>query len=138
MKIATFAIAVITLMNAGFAGADALPVNSGLWEVTNARNSPFTGQVESETTQECILQDEFDPASSMGDQEGCEITESNLDGDTLTFSMSCSMQGGAATMHGVYQSDGNSGKGTTNMEYSFGGKTMKSEGSWVARRLGDC
>ena len=98
----------------------------------------MTGQQETETETECIVESEYDPATMMEDQEGCQMNDSNLDGNTLTFSMSCEIQGGQMTMNGVYESDGDSAQGTTTMQMSFGQQNMTSEGTWTANRIGDC
>ena len=138
MKKLSFLLAPIFTAITAVALADALPINPGLWEIESTSTNPMTGQQETETETECIVESEYDPATMMEDQEGCQMNDSNLDGDTLTFSMSCEIQGGQMTMNGVYESDGDSAQGTTTMQMSFGQQNMTSEGTWTANRIGDC
>ena len=140
MKKFIFIATPICMMFTNLATADTLPIDPGLWEFTSISTNPFTGQQESETDTECMVEDEYDPEKEMEieDDMDCEVGESNLDGNTLTFSMSCNTQGGQMTMNAVYQSDGDSVQGTTVVEMSFGGQTMTSESSFTANRIGDC
>ena len=118
--------------------ADALSINPGLWKFESTSTSPLTGQTESKTETKCVVESELDLAEMTENQDGCEVTESSLNGDTLTFSMSCKMQAGEMTMNAVYQSDGDSVDGTTKINISFGTQTMTSEGSFSGQRIGDC
>ncbi len=138
MKNLIFIATPICMMFTNLATADTLPIDPGLWEFTSTSINPFTGQQETETDTECMVEDEYDPATIMEDDMDCEVGESNLDGDTLTFSMSCNTQGGQMTMNTVYQSDGDTVQGTMVMEMSFGGQTMTSEESFAGKRIGDC
>ena len=134
-------LAVATLLSiliSELAGAEALAINPGFWEFKSTSTNPLTGQTESETETECVVESELDLADLIDNQDGCEITESSLNGDTLTFSMSCKMQGGEMAMNAVYQSDGDSVDGTTKINISFGTQTMTSNGSFSGQRLGDC
>ena len=137
MRKIVFTFTPICMLFANSVSADSLPIEPGLWEFTSTGTNPFTGQQESETETECVVEDEYDPAEEMED-ENCEVGESDLDGDTLTFSMSCSMEGGQMTMNAVFQSNGDSAQGTMNIEMTFGGQTMTSERSFSGDRLGDC
>ena len=138
MKKFIFIAAQICMIFTNLAIADTLPIDPGLWEFTSTSTNSFTGQQETETDTECVVEDEYDPATMMEDEDDCEMLESNLNGDTLTFSMSCGLQMGNMTMNGVYQSDGDTVQGTMVMEMSFGGQTMTSEGSFAGKRIGDC
>ena len=122
------------------ATADTLPIVPGLWEFTSTGISQITGQQVSETDTMCVVEDGYDPAKEMEieDDMDCEVGQSDLDGDTLTFSMSCNTQGGQMTMNAIYQSNGDSVQGTTVVEMSFGGQTMTSESSFTGNRIGDC
>ena len=88
----------------------------------------------------CVVEDGYDPEKEMEieDDMDCEVGQSDLDGDTLTFSMSCNTQGGQMTMNAIYQSNGDSVQGTTVVEMLFGGQTMTSESSFTGNRIGDC
>lgn len=121
------------------AQAASLSLNPGLWETTMTRTNPMTGAPTTETSTECVSDETFDPREMMKDAEGCRLTDENLSGDTLTFTMSCEVQGGAgATIQGRFQSDGDSGTGDMNMSMNMGGMSMEMDMNWTARRLGEC
>jgi hypothetical protein len=117
--------------------ADSLPVTPGLWETTVKTVNPFSG-TQTVVDTECLKDTEWDPATMVAQEEGCEVTDSVLDGDTLSFSMSCSMQGGTGEMTGRYTVDGDTGSGEMAIEVSFGGQSIKMESSMTSRRVGDC
>lgn len=132
-------ILILSSALVGFhAGADdVLPMTPGLWETTVTSTNSFTG-TQTNTQQECIVEDHFNPKKFAEGSDECELTESDVDGNTLTFTMACTMQGGSATMTGSYTVDGDEGSGTMNMEGSFGGQTMTMESEMTAQRIGDC
>lgn len=139
MSMKNLVIAGIVLMLPAAAGAASLSINPGLWETTTTRTNPMTGQPTTETTTECVKDQKFDPREMMQDTQGCQLTDENLSGDTLSFSMSCSMQGGAkADIQGVFQTDGTTGNGKMDMSMSMGGMNMNMNMQWDAKRLGDC
>ncbi len=140
MKKFIFIAILICTVFTNLATAETLPIVPGLWEFTSTGINQITGQQVSETDTMCVVEDGYDPEKEMEieDDMDCEVGESNLNGDTLTFSMSCNTQGGQMTMNAVYQSDGDSVQGTTVMEMSFGGQTMTSESSFTGNRIGDC
>lgn len=120
------------------APAAELTINPGLWETTMTRTDPMTGQPVTETRSECVTDTKFNPGRMMQGTEGCELTEDELKGDTLTFSMRCSMQGSEAVIDGLYQADDHSGKGNMDMTINAGGMNMKMNMNWTAKRIGDC
>lgn len=134
-KIATIA-AILCLPAA--AGADSLKLNPGMWETTSTGTNPMTGQQTTETHTECVTQTEFDPRETMKEVRECRLTEENLNGDTLTFTMTCNMQGGTVSINGLYQSDGDTGTGNMTMNMNMGGMTMSMQRTMTARRIGDC
>ncbi len=136
MKIVQIILSLIMVSIINVVNADSLPIKPGMWEYTMTMTNSLTG-TRTTKSKECIKEKEFDPGSMMGD-ENCKVTNSTLTGDTLNFSMACSMQGGQATMSGVYQTDGNTGSGSMNMEMSMGGQTMTMETTMTANRLSDC
>jgi hypothetical protein len=138
MKFVVFALVSASLIFATTAIADRLPINPGLWESTTTNFNPMTGQQESQTNVECEVDNYFDPAATMEQGQGCEIVESTLEGETLTFDVSCNVEGGQMNMHGKYTSDGDNAQGVMEMEISFNGQIFNSTGTWAAKRIGDC
>ena len=137
MRFIVFFLYLSTACFAGFANADALPIKPGLWESTMTSNNSITG-ASTRTSQECMTEGEWDPKSMMEGAEGCELIDSALNGDTLNFSMTCDVQGAKSSVQGMYQSKGDSGSGSMNMEMDFGGQIMTMEAEFVANRIGDC
>ena len=119
------------------AQSDALPIHSGLWEITTTMNNPFTG-AQTRTQQECVKEDTFDPESLMKDAQDCRLNQSELKGDTLTFSMNCNMEGMQGSVSGRFQADGDSAEGHMNISFSVSGQTMEMQNEWRGKRLGDC
>ncbi len=119
--------------------AASLDINPGLWETTMTRTNPMTGAPTTETSTECVREESFDPRQLMEDTENCQLTDESLAGDTLTFTMQCSIQGGAqATMEGTFQTDGQTGTGNMTMNMNMAGMSMSMTGNWTAKRVGDC
>lgn len=137
MKPSISALAGALLLLPSISQADALPINAGLWEMTTTMNNPFTGS-KTETKQECVKEDKFDPESFMQDAQGCQLDNSDLNGDTLTFSMSCNMQGMQANVQGEFQTDGSTAQGNMQMNVNMGGQAMTIENEWSGTRIGDC
>lgn len=131
-------LVLIAFATTSTALAQGLPINPGLWETTVTRTDPMTGQPTTDSRQECVKSNEFDPRSLMQDVEGCEVTDQSISGDTLTFTMACNHDGGTGTMQGQFQTDGETGTGQMSMSFSFGGQTMNMESNSTSKRLGDC
>ena len=68
--------------------------------------NPMTGE---RTHRECLKDAELDPAELLEGQDECSMTEQNLDGNTLTFTMVCG--GGSGTAKGRMFVDGDHGGG---------------------------
>lgn len=138
MRIRHVALFLGALMLPFTVGAAELEFNPGLWETTMTRTNPLTGEPTTETSQECIKQTSFKPSDMMKEAQGCELLKDELNGNTLSFVMECSMQGTAATIDGEVQTDGQTGKGNMNMQMNMGEMKMNMEMDWTSRRLGDC
>ena len=117
--------------------ADSLKLKPGLWETTVTSTNSFTGTT-TQTETECVAEQEFDPRTMFKDAQGCKLLDDSLQGNTLTYSLVCNVQGTQATIEGVYTTDGDLGSGSMNMEMSFSGQTMTMENNFDARRIGDC
>lgn len=120
------------------AGATELAINPGLWETTMTRTNPMTNEPTTETTTKCVKQTSFDPADMVQGAQGCVLVDENLDGDTLTFRMECNMQGTQGAVDGMFQTDGQTGKGNMDMTMSMGEIKMNMNMNWISKRLGGC
>ena len=128
---------VLLLLQSPLAAGDTLPIKPGLWESTVTSTNSFAG-TSTQTNQECVTINQFDPKTMAREAEGCDVVESNVNGSTLTFSMNCDIEGGTTVISGQYQSDGDTGSGAMNMEMSFGDQTMTMESTMTTVRIGDC
>ena len=117
--------------------ADGLKIKPGMWESTMTTTNSMTGTT-TDTSTTCMVEEEFDPMSMLEGTADCELTENTLSGNTLSYSMSCNIQGAVSQIQGVYKVDGDEGEGTMNMEMDFGGQKMTMENVFTAKRIGDC
>lgn len=138
MRSKCLALACAVLVVPFAAGAAELELNPGLWETTMTRTNPMTGEPTTETNTECVKETSFNPSDMMQDAEGCELVKDELDGDTLTYRMECDMQGTQAVVDGMFQTDGQTGKGNMDMQMSMGEMDMTMKMDWTAKRVGDC
>lgn len=121
------------------AGAAELAINPGLWETTMTRTNPMTGDPTTETSTKCVKQTSFSPSSMMKDAQGCDLVNEELNGDTLTFRMECTMpQGAMAAVDGKFQTDGQTGQGNMDMNMNMGEMKMNMSMNWTTKRIGDC
>lgn len=138
MRSKCLALACAVLVVPFAAGAAELELNPGLWETTMTRTNPMTGEPTTETNTECVKETSFNPSDMMQDAQGCELVKDELNGDTLTYRMECDMQGTQATVDGMFQTDGQTGKGNMDMQMSMGEMDMTMKMDWTAKRVGDC
>ena len=137
MKKILIALSFSSILISSSAFSEGLKIKPGMWETTMVSTNSMTGTT-TQTTSNCMADGEFDPKTMAEGAEGCEVTDDNVDGNTLTFTMACNMQGADVTMEGLYSVDGDEGEGSMNMEMSFGGQTMTMENVFTAKRVGDC
>jgi len=130
---------VITLsMTPILVDAARLTIKPGLWESTMTRTNPMTGNTTTETTTECIDETVFEPSRLVENSRGCELVKNELDGNTLNFSMECSLEGTESRLDGSYRTDGDKGDGHIKMTMMMGGQEITMDMEWTARRLEDC
>ena len=99
----------------------------------------MSNQPQIETTQECMEQDSISVDDIAPGDDECTATETNVNGDTLTWSMECSTQGGAMSGGGSFTSKGDSGHGSMQMNMTIqGGQTFNMEMAWEGKRIGSC
>ncbi len=136
-RIAIIFFAIMAVSKATQA-AETLPITPGLWEVTATTTNPFLG-TRTHTNQECMEDFKFDPKEMMEGmpKDACEVNTKVL-GNTMTYDMSCDMQGNKMTGNGSFTVNGDTAKGEMVMKSQISGQniemTMVSEG----KRIGDC
>ncbi len=119
---------------------DSVAIEPGMWEVTTTMTSPMSNQPQVETSQECMEQSEISAEDlTPSEDDSCSTSEVSASGDTLTWSMQCSMQGGSMSGGGTFTSEGDTGHGKMHMDMNIqGGQSMKMEMSWKGKRIGSC
>ncbi|NJN46931.1 MAG: DUF3617 family protein [Candidatus Competibacteraceae bacterium] len=120
--------------------AESLSIKPGLWETTETSINPMTGAPETTTQQECITPDKatFNPSEMIEGNSDCQVTDQALNGNTLTFTLTCPVENGQAKASGTMTSNGDHGEGNMVMEMTINGQTMTFKMDWEAKRIGDC
>ncbi|RLK51244.1 uncharacterized protein DUF3617 [Alkalispirillum mobile] len=139
MRYALPAAALLALP--AMAWADRPNVEPGLWEYTNT--TVMEGEMDmpdhTETTQECITEDDLDAGIQLHDEDGCEVVDESISSDEVSYRLSCAdPQGGTMEMDMNMQLMGDrmEGKMTGDFETPMGDMRMNME--IVGERIGDC
>lgn len=122
--------------------AESPNLTPGEWEFTS--NTTVEGDLpipdESETNRECLTQETIDEAHSdfIQEEEGCEMLEQSADRDAMNYSMSCTGEGGEATITGnmKYMQDRAEGSMRVETATPMGDMIMHTE--IEGQRIGDC
>ncbi|MGI9486693.1 MAG: DUF3617 domain-containing protein [Geminicoccaceae bacterium] len=130
----TPALAALTFSSAVFAAG--VPITPGLWEITTQNSMLGTEEVNQQCMQEAV----FDPTAILGDEEGCELSNETISGNTIDYDLACVDEGqqGSATGHFSFTIDGDQGNGNVDITFKVGGETMNMQYSMAAARVGDC
>lgn len=129
---------LLTLLVSPLAMSAELPINPGLWETTMTRTDTISGTPVTETSRECVQQTSFNPADLVKEMKECKTITNDLNGNTLTFNMKCSMAGANATVDGQFQSSGTTGSGKMAIKMNMAGMVMAMNMDWTTKRIGDC
>nr|WP_320051114.1 DUF3617 family protein [uncultured Desulfuromonas sp.] len=112
-------------------------INEGRWQITaeiKMANLPFQMPPTSYTT--CLTQEDLIPRPGMEkEKNGCEVTSHEVDGDTVTWTITCQGDNGTMVSDGsiTYSGDTFSGRIVTNLPGA--GET---EQILTGKRIGDC
>lgn len=133
-----FLIILWTMVPAAW--ADGIPVEPGLWEMTSTMNMPMLPQPRVNTVTECMEKSEIS-VDDMGGEEmdpACNFETSQVDGNTMKWSVDCPMEGGSS--HGEWEavSGGDTVTGNGVLTVSMPGQTMEMQMSWEGKRIGEC
>lgn len=112
-------------------------VEPGLWEITTTTHMQGMNIPPSTITQ-CITKDDLvpRPGSQPGQAQDCEITDVNVSGDTVTWRMRCTGQGGTVEGEGSITYQGDRFEGTSTIHIIDAGMTMQSQ--MTGHRVGEC
>lgn len=140
MRIHIFLTGLASLVFAGTAGAEGVPIDPGMWEMTSTMTMTMMPEPRSNTVQECIENDELSPESfNMDEDNPCNITEVTIDGNTARWLINCTTAGGPVTEgQWEFTSNGDSISGNGAMAAEFSGQKMGFNMTWEGKRVGDC
>ena len=132
-----FVISVILLTVISISFASSGPnMQEGMWEITSKMEIPgMPMEMPPTKTTQCLTKKDLAPQSSQSGQE-CKITQTKVDGDTVTWTMLCKGEGGDMKGSGKITYSGNSFKGVIKM--SMVGNNMEMTCYISGRRIGDC
>ncbi len=126
-------IGVLACASFSFAGS-APNMQEGLWEITSKMEMPgMPMNMPPSTHTQCITDENLVPRGSQESGE-CTITETNVKGDTVTWTMECDTPEGKTRATGKITYQGDTFKGTIKM--TMQGMEMTQHLS--ARRIGNC
>ena len=109
----------------------------GLWEITTETHMQGMNMPPSTITQ-CITKDDLipRPGSQPGQEQECEITDVKVSGDTVTWRMRCTGEGGDVESQGSITYHGDRFEGISTVNIIDAGMTMESH--MTGRRIGEC
>lgn len=123
------------IISISFAGSE-LNMKEGEWEITTKMEMPGMPMEMPPTKHtQCITKKDLVPMSSQPGQ-ACKLTDSKITGNTVTWTMQCSGQGGEMKGTGNITYTGDSFKGTIKMEMPQADLEMT--GHVTGHRLGSC
>ena len=122
------------------AGAEGIPIEPGLWEMTSTVQMPMLPQPQVKTTQECMKESVI----SVDDMQGedldpeCTFETEQVDEKTMKWTLDCPIEGG--TSHGEWQatSHGNRIEGAGTISMNMQGQAMEMTMNWEGKRVGAC
>lgn len=133
------AVALVVALFAGVACADGMNIKPGKWEFRSQSSLPGAGGTQKHTNTQCITEEQLKPETMMQDmQQGCELLESKVDGDTMTWKVHCNNPGGEMTGVGHVSGSNETISGGMEMTMSFSGQQMNMNMSWDGSYVGAC
>ena len=134
-KLLVISVVLLTSLSTSIAGSGP-NMQEGKWEVTTRMEMPgMSTSMPAVTSTQCLTKKDFVPQGSQQGQE-CKVTETKVDGNTVTWTVKCSGQGGEVTGTGRMTYSGSSYKGTIEMIMTQ--SNMKMIIHINGHRIGDC
>jgi hypothetical protein len=134
-KLLVISVVLLTSLSTSIAGSGP-NMQEGKWEVTTRMEMPgMSTSMPAVTSTQCLTKKDFVPQGSQQGQE-CNITKTKVDGNTVTWTVKCSGQGGELTGTGRMTYSGSSFKGT--IEMTMTQPNMKMISHINGHRIGDC
>jgi hypothetical protein len=131
-----FAALIILMIAILISCAESGPnMKEGLWEITTKMKMQGMDMPPVKHTQ-CITQNDFVPQGSQQPGQECEIANVKVNGNTVTWAMKCTGQGGNVIGAGEITYSGDSFKGT--MSISMPQANMEMTSHLSGKRIGSC
>ena len=113
-KLIAISVVLLTSFSISIAGSEP-NMQEGKWEITTKTEMVgMSMSMPPMTRTQCLTKKDFVPQDSQQGQE-CKITKTKVDGNTVTWTVKCSGQGGELTGTGRMTYSGSSFKGTIEM-----------------------
>jgi hypothetical protein len=126
---------LLGLFLAGGVAAGGVDMQDGQWEITTTIDMPgMPMRMPPMTMTQCITQQDLIPPNEQPDSE-CEVTSNQINGNTVTWSIVCSGEGGNTRGDGQITYHGDRFEGSMKMSMPEG-MTMTNRMS--GRRIGPC
>ena len=128
------------LLQSGFAlAAVGVQMTPGSWEMTMTMKMSVMPNPQTKTQLVCIEDEEFTPQDFNNTQKSpCELSDIEVDGNTMSWGVSCPGQSGNMTGNWVFTSNGDSVEGSGEMTADMGGKPVEMNMEWTGKHVGDC
>ena len=142
MRKHVFLAGLMAMFFAVTSNAQGIDIDPGQWDMTSSMAMAMTGMSippQTFTVSECITEEELSPDHfNMDEDNPCNISNVDIDGNTAKWSISCPSDGG--NMEGQWEitSHGDSISGNGTMTANFGGREMDFNMTWEGKRTGDC
>lgn len=117
--------------------AGGVDMREGLWEVTTTTEMtgmPMPMQIPPMTTTQCITPKDMVPKDQQQGAE-CKMVKNEVNGNTVTWSVVCQVEGGESRGDGTITYHGDSFDGTMKISMEGG---MRMTNVMKGRRLGAC
>jgi hypothetical protein len=119
-----WALAAVVLVCAGTALAAGPKLKPGKWEFVTTSKMPMMPQPRTETSTDCITEENVDPTEQFV--------------DTMKWAMECRTGEGVMNGTGRLTANGTTANGGMEMKFSAQGMDMTIETEWKGKRIGDC
>jgi hypothetical protein len=130
--------ALVLLLLTTAALAEGPTLKPGKWEFVTTSKMPMLPEPRTETSTECITEEDADPAKHLVDEEDCTLKERKTQGDTLKWTVECRTDEGSMSGNGHLTANGTTANGGMEMKVSAEGMEMTIETDWKGKRIGDC
>lgn len=132
-------IGICTSFAFSAAAADGVNMQEGLWEITSKasiQGMPF--DMPPTTYTQCLTKENIIPQEQNQEQQECKLIDSDISGNTVTWSMACSQNGMTSNISGKISYKGTTMAGTMKVESNtpMGNSLMNMITN--GKRIGDC